>query len=88
MDYVILVVDDDTANLMLAQKLLGKEYRIAAANSGAAAFKYLENNRPDLILLDINMPEMDGFQVMERLKAEERFASVPVIFLTADKDAD
>ncbi len=83
-----MVVDDDTANLMLAQKLLGKEYRIAAANSGAAAFKYLENNRPDLILLDINMPEMDGFQVMERLKAEERFASVPVIFLTADKDAD
>ncbi|MGN0506685.1 MAG: HD domain-containing phosphohydrolase, partial [Lachnospiraceae bacterium] len=56
--------------------------------SGLAAFKYLENNRPDLILLDINMPEMDGFQVMERLKAEERFASIPVIFLTADKDAD
>ncbi len=88
MEYVILVVDDDTANLALAQKLLGKEYRIAAANSGRVALKYLENKYPDLILLDINMPEMDGFQVMEELKKEERFAHIPVIFLTADNDPE
>lgn len=88
MESVILVVDDDTANLMLAQKLLGKEYRVAAANSGATAFKYLERNRPDLILLDINMPEMDGFEVMKRLKEEEAYNSIPVIFLTADKDSE
>ena len=61
MEQVILVVDDDTSNLALAQKILGKEYRIAAANSGMVAFKYLENKCPDLILLDINMPEMNGF---------------------------
>ena len=53
MDQVILVVDDDTSNLALAQKILGKEYRIAAANSGMVALKYLENNTVDLVLLDI-----------------------------------
>ena len=88
MEQVILVVDDDTANLALAQKILGKEYRIAAANSGAVAFKYLENKCPDLILLDINMPDMDGFQVMDKLREMERFSHVPVIFLTADNDPE
>lgn len=68
MNEVILVVDDDSANLMVAQKILGKEYRIAAANSGMAAFKYLEKNKPGLILLDINMPEMDGFETIAKLK--------------------
>ena len=88
MNQVILVVDDDTSNLALAQKILGKEYRIAAANSGAVALKYLENNCPDLILLDINMPEMDGFQVLEKMKQMERFTNIPVIFLTADNDPE
>ncbi len=88
MNQVILVVDDDTSNLALAQKILGKEYRIAAANSGKVALKYLENNCPDLILLDINMPEMDGFQVLEEVQRMERFSHVPVIFLTADNDPE
>jgi len=88
MEHVILVVDDDTSNLTLAQKILGKEYRIAAANSGMVAFKYLENKCPDLILLDINMPEMDGFQVMDKLKEMDKVSHVPVIFLTADNDPE
>lgn len=88
MNQVILVVDDDTSNLALAQKILGKEYRIAAANSGKVALKYLENNCPNLILLDINMPEMDGFQVLEEVQRMERFSHVPVIFLTADNDPE
>lgn len=88
MNQVILVVDDDTSNLALAQKILGKEYRIAAANSGMVALRYLEKNSPDLILLDINMPEMDGFQVMEKVREMERFSHVPVIFLTADNDPE
>lgn len=88
MDQVILVVDDDTSNLALAQKILGKEYRIAAANSGMVALRYLENNCPDLILMDINMPEMDGFQVMENIRQMERFSHIPVIFLTADNDPE
>ncbi len=84
MKKIILVVDDDRTNLALAQKLLLPQYRIAASNSGMAALKYLEHNHPDLILLDINMPEMDGFAVMEQLKKEEKTANIPVIFLTAD----
>lgn len=84
MKSIILVVDDDKTNLMLAQKILLPEYRFAACNSGMAALKYLENNRPDLILLDINMPDMDGFEVMEQLRLKEETASIPVIFLTAD----
>ncbi len=88
MSEVILVVDDDSANLMLAQKILGKTYRIAAANSGAAAFKYLEKNKPDLILLDINMPQMDGFEAIEQLKKNQELAAIPVIFLTADKSSE
>lgn len=85
---IILVVDDDSANLMLAQKILGGEYRIAAANSGPAALKYLGKNRPDVILLDINMPEMDGFETMEQLKIMKDINTIPVIFLTADKSTE
>ncbi len=85
---IILVVDDDSANLMLAQKILGGEYRIAAANSGPAALTYLGKNRPDVILLDINMPEMDGFETMEQLKTMKDINTIPVIFLTADKSTE
>lgn len=88
MKNIILVVDDDKTNLALAQRILGAQYRIAASNSGKAALRYLENHRPDLILLDINMPEMDGFEVMERLRANVTTETIPVIFLTADNLAE
>ena len=88
MKNIILVVDDDKTNLTLAQKILLPHYRIAATSSGMAALKYLENNNPDLILLDINMPEMDGFEVMDQLRLKEETAKIPVIFLTADNLAE
>lgn len=88
MNNIILVVDDDKTNLVLAQKILGAQYRIAASTSGAAALKYLETHRPDLILLDINMPEMDGFEVMECLRSNINTEMIPVIFLTADNLAE
>ena len=88
MSEVVLVVDDDTANLMLAKKILGGDYRIAAANSGEAAIRYLENNRPDLILADINMPDMDGFEMVAKIKQNLQWRSIPVIFLTADKNEE
>lgn len=88
MKNIILVVDDDKTNLTLAQKILLPYYRIAACNSGTAALKYLENNRPDLILLDINMPDTDGFAVMEQLRHDEKTKTIPVIFLTADNLAE
>lgn len=88
MKNIILVVDDDKTNLALAQKILGSQYRIAASTSGEAALKYLESHRPDLILLDINMPNMDGFEVMEQLRSSLNTEMIPVIFLTADNLAE
>ena len=85
---VILVVDDDKTNLVLAQNILTPQYRIAASNSGMAALKYLESHRPDLILLDINMPDMDGFEVMKQIQLRGDSESIPVIFLTADNLAE
>lgn len=85
MKKIILVVDDDKSNLLIAQKLLAEEYRVAAVNSGELAFRYLEKNEPDLVLLDIQMPEMNGFEVMKRLQESERWSRIPVIFLTADR---
>lgn len=81
----ILVVDDDKTNLLMAQKVLAEDYRVAVVNSGKMAFQYLEKNEPVLILLDIQMPEMDGFEVMKKLQENEKWCKIPVIFLTADR---
>ncbi len=85
MDQIILVVDDDVTSLKLATGILDKEYRVAAATSGPMTFKYLEKNRPNLILLDINMPDMNGFEVMDKLQENPDYAKIPVIFLTASQ---
>ena len=84
----ILLVDDDKSNLVVAQKLLADEYRVAAVNSGEMALRFLEKNIPDLILLDILMPEMDGFEVMKRISERPECKNIPVIFLTADRSAE
>ena len=83
---IILIVDDDMTSLKLAKGILDSEYRVATVNSGAMVFKYLANNTPDLILLDINMPDMDGFEVLDKLKVRREWAAIPVIFLTANQD--
>ncbi|MBR1472444.1 MAG: diguanylate cyclase [Lachnospiraceae bacterium] len=82
----ILIVDDDRVNLDCARATLGGQYKITAVISGGQAMQFLAANLPDLILLDINMPFMDGYEVMNRLKADERTSSIPVVFLTAEKD--
>lgn len=83
---IILIVDDDTTSLRLAKGILDQEYRVATVNSGAMVFTYLENNTPDLILLDINMPDLNGFDVIERMRANPAYENIPVVFLTADQD--
>lgn len=88
MENIILVVDDDKTNLALANKILSKEYQVVAVISGEEALHYLENHRPDMILLDILMPEMDGFEVMQRWKEDGELSQIPVMFLTAAKDAE
>ncbi len=85
MKKTILVVDDDRLNLMMAQKLLAEDYHVAAVNSGELALHFLEKKQPDLILLDIQMPVMDGFEVMRRLQEDEQWRKISVIFLMADR---
>ncbi len=84
----ILIVDDNKMNLVSAKNAIADIYKITAVTSGAQALKFLEKNRPDLILLDINMPEMDGFEVMNIIQNDDAINSIPIIFLTADNDAD
>lgn len=85
MKKTILVVDDSRLNLAIARDLLSEEYSVETVNSGENALLYLEDNEPDLVLLDIQMPGMDGIEVMRRLKESENWKGIPVIFLTADR---
>lgn len=84
--YHLLIVDDDKINLSAAKSALSGDYKITAVTSGAQALKFLQNNTCDLILLDINMPEMDGFEVMDKIREDTKLAAIPIIFLTADSD--
>ena len=85
---LIWVVDDHSMNLKLANHILEKEYRVECISSGAECLKRLEAGNPDLILLDLHMPEMSGFDVIAKLNANPSWQSIPVIFLTADMDKD
>lgn len=86
---IVLAVDDTPENLDVVKGILSPEYKLKVATSGAAALKIAEKQPPDIILLDIMMPEMDGYEVCRRLKANPVTAEVPVIFLTAmDQTAD
>ena len=86
---MVLVVDDAPENLKIMGALLKAKYRVKIANSGAKALSLMESEElPDLVLLDIMMPEMDGYEVIARLKKDERTRDVPVIFLTAKSDTE
>jgi diguanylate cyclase (GGDEF)-like protein len=85
---VVLIVDDQPANIHALGKLIKDEYQILAATSGAKALEIARGeNPPDLILLDVMMPEMDGYEVCRRLKADEKTNTIPVIFVTARDSA-
>ncbi|MDP3462015.1 MAG: hybrid sensor histidine kinase/response regulator [Bacteroidales bacterium] len=83
----ILVVDDNPRNLQVISTLLSANgYKTAVVNSGTNALKYMEMREPDLILLDIMMPEMSGYEVCTIIKEDERYKEIPVIFLTAKSE--
>lgn len=84
----ILVVDDSAANLKFVESALQNTYKLILVKSGEQALKYLQKNSVDLVLLDILMPQMDGFEVYTEIRKTENNANVPVVFLTADADAD
>lgn len=82
----ILVVDDSGVMLRNVKNLLGEKYQVILANSGAMAVKYLSLDKPDLVLLDYEMPVINGKQVLEIVRTEQDFMGVPVIFLTGRND--
>ena len=84
----ILIVDDDKVSLMTAKTVLSDVYKVIAVTEGSQAVKYLSKNSCDLILLDINMPEMDGFATFKAIREMEDCADIPIVFLTSDSDAE
>ena len=78
----ILVVDDDTEQLVNIKEQLREFYHVTPVKSGEAAFRFLQKKKPDLILLDYMMPEEDGPSVLRRLRETDAYAEIPVIFLT------
>jgi len=84
----ILVVDDSKANLTLAKQALDEYYQVSLVTSGQMALRFLEKRMPDLILLDINMPEMDGLETLRQIRANHDYKDIPVIFLTAKTDPE
>ncbi|MDO3386368.1 response regulator [Gilvimarinus sp. SDUM040013] len=85
----LLLVDDAPANIKLLNSALKEKYQTKVATSGAKALEIAAREpKPDLILLDIMMPEMDGFEVCERLKADPETQHIPVIFLSGKNNQD
>ena len=86
MQKTIFVVDDNEINLSVAKDALKEQYRIVTMTSAIKMFKILEKRVPDLILLDVEMPDMDGFDALRKLKASSVHTDIPVIFLTSMTD--
>ncbi|MCL2033724.1 MAG: response regulator [Oscillospiraceae bacterium] len=84
----IFIVDDNDVNLLMAEETLSKQYNVCTLKSAASMFELLNNIVPDLIMLDILMPKTSGFDAIKLLKADVRYASIPIIFLTGKADAD
>ena len=82
----IILVDDVNFHLLSTKERLKKYYDIYPAQSAEALFELLTQTRPDLILLDVNMPGSDGFETLKKLKADERYSAIPVIFLSSKND--
>jgi putative two-component system response regulator len=82
----VLIVDDAPENLMIMEAILAKDYSLQLFSNAKAALDHAFANPPDLILLDIMMPDMDGFETCRRIKANPRLVDIPVIFITAKNE--
>ena len=87
-DITILVVDDTPANIDVVKGVLSESYFVQAAVNGEMALKIVQKKKPDLILLDIMMPGIDGYEVCQRLKSNETTQDIPIIFLTAKAEVE
>ena len=84
MEKIVLIVDDDEKlSKMLAFLFMAKGFKVESANSGPAAFEVLERIKPSIVILDIMMPGMDGFEVCEKVKGDPILKDIPVIILSA-----
>lgn len=84
----ILVVDDNKENLIMIKALLENDYQVTLVPSGKLALEFLEKKTVDIILLDVQMPEMDGMEVLERIKSDDRLKNIPILFLTGLDSVD
>ena len=84
----ILVADDSEAHLALISSMLKDRYTLVPKEDGKAALSYLKTNRPDLIILDVNMPFIDGLSIVERVKWVPRLQDVPTVVVTAHDDEE
>jgi len=84
----VLVVDDDKANITALSNILSQEYTVYAAKSGLEAIRAAKRHLPDAILLDVLMPEMDGYETLSRLKRDEETQSIPIIFTSEQANAE
>ena len=84
----LLIVDDDESYLKLIKKWMSESHKATAVKSGLQALKYLEGHRPDLVLLDYEMPEITGGDVLTKMREKPETADIPVFFLTGNADAD
>ncbi|MCI9175762.1 MAG: response regulator [Lachnospiraceae bacterium] len=84
----ILAVDDTALTLMRISNTLRDEYDVSTVNSGIRALKYLEEQKPDMILLDIQMAQKDGIETLQEIRAMKDLADIPVIMLTSVEDKD
>jgi putative two-component system response regulator len=85
---ILLVIDDVAENLILLHKLLRDDYRVKGANDGLRGIQIAQSEAPDLILLDVMMPDMDGFEVCQHLKSNTKTKDIPIIFLTAKSETE
>jgi putative two-component system response regulator len=85
---LVFMADDNPANLRIIKNVLTEKYATATAPSAKKLFELLENNSPDMILLDVDMPEMDGYEAIEILKSKTETKDIPVIFLTGRTESD
>ena len=84
----LLIVDDDKANLLELIHLLRPEYKLYSAKDGVSALKLAQENMPDLILLDVVLPGIDGYEVLAELKKSDKTKEIPVIFITGMSEGE
>ena len=83
----VLLIDDDNIVHIVVKRVLGGDFQVQCALNGSSGIEMMKESLPDLVLMDIRMPDEDGFEVYQRMLKDERLKDVPVIFLTAEEDS-